>query len=105
MGAPKGHPVYEGAGRPQGSKNKNYVDPGFWTEKLIECYERATEKEKAELAKWYLTLLFSKMQMLPKTAEQSVENVNEILGAIKSGIVKVESANNNNQPEPIPSDH
>lgn len=104
MGAPKGHPAWS-KGRPPGSKNKNYLDPNFWTAKLYEVYEKATEKEKGEMAFRLLTMLFSKMQVLPKSPEESVNNVNAlVLDALKSGQVKIENAKDTEaEPRPIPA--
>ncbi len=78
----KGHPRY--GGRKVGTKNKNYLDPNFWSEKLYEVVENMEDKEKAEAMFRLMTMLFSKINNLPVTMEDSVRNAEQASAMLKS---------------------
>lgn len=81
-GFQKGHPKV--GGRKKGTKNKNYLDVNFWAKELFEVMDKMDDKERTEQIKWLLGVLFSKVQAIPLTPTQSVENVNEMLNTLET---------------------
>lgn len=82
MAAPKGHPKW--GGRKPGVRNKNYLDPNFWTAELHTTVSKMGDKEKAEAIFRLLGMLFSKIQVIPLTPTQSLENVNEMMNKLET---------------------
>lgn len=62
------------AGRPEGSKNKNCMNPVFWWNMLAELME-GKDDEKKEATVWKaLDMLMPKVPTLPGTPEESKQN-------------------------------
>lgn len=83
MGAPKGHEPYEGGGRPVGSRNKNYLDPNFWTEKLYETLDEEDAKTRRAAIFQLLGMLLPKVGNIPLSPGDSVKNAEEIMKRIE----------------------
>ena len=83
------------SGRPKGclgKKTRNYMDFQMWFQTVKENMEKLIPKERIEVALRVIPMLMSKIQNLPSTPEQSLENAKareEIMKAFES---KIENA-------------
>lgn len=65
-------------GRPEGSKNKNYLDMSHWLGRADELFNRQKDEEKQLLiVKWAAELIMQKVQLVPATPADSANNALE----------------------------
>lgn len=63
------------AGRPEGSKNKNYANASHWLQRADEELNKTEDPEKrASWIKWATELCMAKVQALPGSPDDSVNN-------------------------------
>lgn len=63
------------AGRPKGSKNRNYVDASFWLSLAYDVARETDDHEKRmAIIKWAVELIASRVPMIPSTPADSVAN-------------------------------
>jgi hypothetical protein len=63
------------SGRPEGSKNKSYLDPSHWLQRADEEVQKSTNPAKRmEIVKWATELIMQKVPVLPATPGDSVGN-------------------------------
>lgn len=93
MAAPKGHPKW--GGRKKGTRNKYYLDPNVWMGKFEEMVNEQDPVKRMESIKFALNLMFSKMQVLPRTPGDSVDNANEAFEELK----RLEAPKTSQEPE------
>lgn len=64
-----------GPGRPQGLKNKSYLDASHWLQRADEEVQREESAEKRfNIVKWATELIMAKVPALPATPGDSVGN-------------------------------
>jgi hypothetical protein len=73
-----------GPGRPQGSKNKNYMNPVYWFNLIQEESEDMSSDKKVEIAFKALDLLMPKVQNLPASPDESVSNADRVFDELKA---------------------
>lgn len=62
-------------GRPEGSKNKSYLDASHWLQRADEIMQIHEDAEKRfAIAKWAAELIMAKVPALPATPGDSVGN-------------------------------
>lgn len=82
-----------GPGRPEGSKNKSYLDASHWLQRADEEVLKQEDPEKRlATIKWATELIMGKVQVLPGTPGDSVSNAATAYSLL-----------NNLAPEPLPS--
>ncbi len=62
-------------GRPEGSKNKSYLDASHWLQRADEIVQAESDAEKKfAIVKWASELIMAKVPALPATPGDSVGN-------------------------------
>jgi len=85
-------------GRPLGSKNKSYLDVNHWLGRADEILSEEKDPEKKmSITKWAAELLMSKVQVLPATPGESVQNALEAHVILKA--LEKDAA----EPDPAPA--
>lgn len=79
-------------GRPEGTKNKSYLDLNYWFSLIGERAERMTDAEVIEIAFKAADRILGKVQVLPATPADSVNNADEILAKNKEERLKALNA-------------
>lgn len=86
-------------GRQKGVRNRdtrNYLDFQLWFGMIKDCAETLEPKEKLEVAFRVMSMLMTKVQQLPGTPEQSLENAmarEAAMGALEKADQPVEGEN------------
>lgn len=76
-----------GKGRPEGSKNKSYLDASHWLQRADEELQKEESADKrAGLIKWATELIMAKVPALPATPGDSVANAVAAQGIITRAI-------------------
>lgn len=72
-------------GRPAGAKNKNYLDMSHWLERADEEFRKEESSEKRlAIVKWAAELIMQKVQLVPATPSDSVNNAIEKENLLKA---------------------
>jgi hypothetical protein len=62
-------------GRPEGSKNKSYLDASHWLQRAdVELEKQEDAFKRMEIIKWATELIMAKVPALPATPGESVGN-------------------------------
>jgi len=74
-------------GRPEGSKNKSYLDASHWLQRADEIAQsEETSEKKFVIVKWATELIMAKVPALPATPGDSVANAVVAQGIITQAI-------------------
>lgn len=71
-------------GRPEGSKNKNWMNPVLWFNMLEEITKEMPADRKLAIAFKALELMMPKINNLPTTPEESLNNAKEAQTLLKA---------------------
>lgn len=71
------------AGRPLGSKNKQYLTLEFWFEYIHDSANKLSESQKVAVGLQCLDKLLAKMPTIPQTPEDSLKNATAKFDLIK----------------------
>ena len=83
-----------GPGRPEGSKNKNYLNASLWLEVAWNDMQSQTPEERWPKVKWAVEQILGKVAMLPVTPGDSVSNAiktAELMNGLAPGDTPLES--------------
>lgn len=98
-----------GPGRPEGSKNKNYLDAGLWLSLAWEDAQKQDAEERLPLVKWAVELIMSRLPPVAATPGDSVSNAAIALATLEkarlsvSGTRRLDSTGGNGDSGPQPN--
>ena len=81
MAFKKGDPP--GPGRPEGSKNKNYMVPSMWLELIWDAIQTMEPSDQIPVAKWAVEQMMPKVPVLPATPGDSTHNAAAALAELE----------------------
>jgi hypothetical protein len=85
-------------GRPEGSKNKTYLDASLWLSLAFEeVLSEEDPKERRAIITWATQLIMQKVPVLPATPGDSVDNALAAQNLLKA------MEHNAHNPDPIPA--